>query len=121
MYRIYRDFIPYIMKEDISPLVQLEITEYAKRPKLEKLPKGTLPTSSVSFREVESAIRKQDLEKTATLMATFYSQKEARSSPGDSCFLEAVSLMILWDTPSPVQPSFSSKSSNALNKIHGQP
>jgi hypothetical protein len=75
MYRIYRDFIPYIMKEDIPPLVQLEITEYAKRPKLEKLPKGTLLTSSVSFGEVESVIRKQDLEKTATLMATFYSQK----------------------------------------------
>ena len=75
MYRIYRDFIPYIMKEDISPLVQLEITEYAKRPKLEKLPKGKLLTSSVSFGEVESVIRKQDLEKTATLMATFYSQK----------------------------------------------
>jgi len=75
MYRIYRDFIPYIMKEDIPPLVQLEITEYAKRPKLEKLPKGKLLTSSVSFGEVESVIRKQDLEKTATLMATFYSQK----------------------------------------------
>jgi hypothetical protein len=75
MYRIYRDFIPYMMKEDISPLVQLEITEYAKRPKLEKLPKGTLLTSSVSFREVESVIRKQDLEKAATLMATFSSQK----------------------------------------------
>lgn len=75
MYRVYRDFIPYMMKEDISALVQLEITEYARRPKLEKLPKGTLLTSSVSFGEVESAIRKQDPGKTATLMATFYSQK----------------------------------------------
>jgi hypothetical protein len=63
------------MKEDIPPLVQLEITEYAKRPKLDKLPKGTLLTSPVSFGEVESVIRKQDLEKTATLMATFFSQR----------------------------------------------
>ncbi len=75
MYRIHRDFIPYLAKEDIPPLVRLEITEYAKRPKLEKLPKGRTLTSSIAFGEVELAIHQQDLEKTAALMATFYSQK----------------------------------------------
>lgn len=75
MYRICRDFIPYLSKEDIPSLVRLEVTEYAKRPKLEKLPKGRALTSSISFGEVELAIHQKDLEKTAALMATFYSQK----------------------------------------------
>jgi hypothetical protein len=75
MYRIARDFIPCLAKEDIPPLVRLEVTEYAKRPKLEKLPKGRTLTSSVAFGEVELAIHQRNLEKTAALMATFYSQK----------------------------------------------
>jgi hypothetical protein len=75
MYHIFRDFIPYLTKEDIPSLVQLEITEYAKRPKMEKLPKAKGVTSFISFREVELAIDQRDPEKTATLMATFNSQK----------------------------------------------
>ncbi len=75
MYRIHRDFIPYLAKEDIPPLVHLEVMEYAKRPKLEKLPKGKPLTSPVSFEDVESAIHKRDMEKTALLMTTFSSQK----------------------------------------------
>lgn len=75
MYRIYREFAPYLRKDEIPALVQLEITEYAQRPKLKKLPKADLLTTPVSFNDVESAIRKQDWEKTAILMATFYSQK----------------------------------------------
>jgi hypothetical protein len=75
MHRIFRDFIPYLTKEDIPPMVRIEVTEYAKRPKLEKLPNGRKLTSSVSFGEVELAIHQRNLEKTAALMATFYSQK----------------------------------------------
>jgi hypothetical protein len=75
MYRIYREFKPCLREDEILPLVRLEITEYARRSKLEKFPKPNLLTSPVSFKDIESAIRAQDHEKTALLMATFYSQK----------------------------------------------
>jgi len=75
MYSIYRDLIPYLSKEDIPALIQLEINEYARRPLMEKLPRANPLTSPVSFSDVESAIREQDWEKTAILMATFYEQK----------------------------------------------
>jgi hypothetical protein len=75
MYRIYREFLPYLREEDILALVRLEVTEYTGRPKLEKLSKSEPMTSSVSFREIESAIRSRDPEKAAAMMATFYSQK----------------------------------------------
>jgi len=74
MYCIYRELIPYLKKDEIPAFIRLEITEYAKRPKLEKLPKANLLTSTVSFTDVESAIREQDWEKTSLLMATFYAQ-----------------------------------------------
>jgi len=75
MYRIFREFTPYLRKEDISPLVQLEITEYGKRAKLAKLPKTGLLAFPVSFRDIESAIGEQDWKKTADLMATFHAQE----------------------------------------------
>jgi hypothetical protein len=75
MYRIYRELIPYLERDEIPAFIHLEVTEYARRPKLQKLPKTDLPSFSVSFSQIESGIREQDLEKTATLMATFYSQK----------------------------------------------
>ena len=74
MYRIYRELIPYLNKDEIPALIRLEVTEYARRPKLEKLPKANLLTSTVSFSDVESAIREQDWEKATVLMATFYAQ-----------------------------------------------
>ncbi len=75
MYAIYSDLIPYLNREDIPALVQLEINEYARRPLMEKLPKANPLPSPVSFSDVESAIREQDWEKTTILMATFYEQK----------------------------------------------
>lgn len=75
MYRINREFISYLRKEDIPALVHLEITEYARRPKLQKLPKPNSLASSVSFNEVESAIRENDPEKVAALMAAFNSEQ----------------------------------------------
>ena len=75
MYGIYSDLIPYLNKEEIPALIQLEINEYARRPLMEKLPRANPLTSPVSFSDVESAIREQDWEKTTILMATFYEQK----------------------------------------------
>jgi len=75
MYAIYSDLIPYLSKEDIPSLIQLEINEYAGRPLMEKLLRANPLTSPVSFSDVESAIREQDWKKTTILMATFYVQK----------------------------------------------
>ncbi len=74
MHCIYRQLIHYLKKDEIPALVGLEVNEYARRPKLEKVPKGNPLTAPVSFKDVESAIRAQDREKTAVLMATFYSR-----------------------------------------------
>lgn len=71
MYCIYRELISHLTKDEIAGLVELEINEYTRRPKLEKLLKAKVMTSTVSFNQIESAIREQDREKTATLMATF--------------------------------------------------
>ena len=74
MYRIYRELIPYLKKDEIPMFVRLEVNEYARRPKLEKLPKPKLLTSTVSFSDVESAIRERDWEKAAVSMATFHAR-----------------------------------------------
>lgn len=74
MYRICRELVSYLRADEIPALVQLEVTEYARRPKLEELPKAKLLTSPVSFKDVESAISDRDWEKTAVLMATFRAQ-----------------------------------------------
>jgi hypothetical protein len=75
MYRICREFLPYLKKDEIRALIQLEVNEYARRPKLDELPKANPLTLPVSFKDIESAIRSRDQEKAAVLMATFYSQK----------------------------------------------
>jgi len=72
MYRIYRELRPYLGEDDIRAFVRLEVIEYARRSKLGKLPKAKPLGSPVSFRDIESAIREQDWEKTAVLMASFY-------------------------------------------------
>lgn len=74
MYRIYRQLVPYLKEEDLPSFIGLELTEYARRPKLGKLPKVNLLASPVTFKEIESAIREQDREKTTVLMATFSEQ-----------------------------------------------
>ena len=75
MYRIYRQLMPYLKEDEIPALVSLELTEYTRRPKLEKLPKGKPLTTRVSFKDIESAIREQDRGKTAILLATYYVQE----------------------------------------------
>ncbi len=76
MYRICRELASYLKKDEIPALVQLEVAEYARRPKLERLPKAKLQRSPVSFEDVESAIGDRDWEKTVVLMATFRAQAD---------------------------------------------
>ena len=75
MYRIFREFIPYLDREEVPALVRVEVNEYAQRPKLEKLPKGRLPVAAVSFEEIEAAIGENDQQKTAILMAAFHNSQ----------------------------------------------
>jgi hypothetical protein len=75
MYCIYRELVPYLKENEVSSFVRLEITEYARRPKLEKIDKASLPSSPVSFSDIETAIRSGDRERTAALSAAFLSQK----------------------------------------------
>ena len=72
MYRIYRELVPYLKKDETPMFVRLELNEYARRPKLGNLPKAKLLTSTASFSDVESAVRGRDWEKAAVSMATFY-------------------------------------------------
>lgn len=74
MYAICREFVPYLQKDEIAALVQLEVTEYARRPKLQKLANSNVLDLPVAFKDVEAAIADQDREKTAILMATFQAQ-----------------------------------------------
>ncbi len=74
MYRIYRELRPYLRVDEIPAFIRLEIMEYARRPKLGKLVKTKPMTSPVSFRDIESAIREQDWEKTTVRMAAFREQ-----------------------------------------------
>ncbi len=74
MYRIYRQLISYLREDEIPAFIGLEVAEYARRPKLQKLPKAKRLASPVSFKDIESAIREQDREKAAGLMATFSTQ-----------------------------------------------
>lgn len=75
MYAINRLLVPYLKRDEIPALVQLEVAEYAQRQKREKLPKAKLMTSPVSFKHIESAIGYRDWEKTAVLMASLYVQE----------------------------------------------
>lgn len=75
MYRICREFLPYLEEDDIPPLVRLEINEYTRRPKLSKLKKADTASSAISFHEVEIAIRNGDQERVANLLNAFLQQK----------------------------------------------
>ena len=75
MYRINREFVPYLVEEEIPALVKLEINEYTRRAKLEKIPKPPSLTSSVSFEDIETAIRDGEREKAAALLNAFLEQK----------------------------------------------
>jgi hypothetical protein len=60
MYRICREFVPYLERDEVPALVRLEVSEYAQRPKLQKLPKADIPDTAVSFKEIEESIGEND-------------------------------------------------------------
>ncbi len=71
MYRVCREFIPYLSEEEIPPLVWLEISEYTRRPKMEKIFPPAQTPSSGPFEEIGAAIHEGKREKTGALMAAF--------------------------------------------------
>jgi hypothetical protein len=75
MYRIARELVPCMSGERTKAFLSLEIREYARRPKMKKIPRGSLLTSPVGFKDIETAVRANDPEKTAVLMATFLNQE----------------------------------------------
>lgn len=72
MYAICREFFPMIGSDEAAPLVGLEISEYARRPRLEKLPRGNIERRNVAFEEIEAALTGEDRGETARLMASFW-------------------------------------------------
>jgi hypothetical protein len=71
MYRIIRELVPCLEGDEISALVDLEVREYAGRPKLAEFSNVNPLLKAASFHEIESAIGEKDPEKTAALMAAF--------------------------------------------------
>ena len=74
MYRIIREFLPYLEADDLPPLLRLEINEYSRLPKSAALEKTALPPS-VTFAAIESAIRAQERDRTAALLLAFLEQQ----------------------------------------------
>ena len=74
MYGIIREFLPCLDAEDLPPLLRLEINEYTRLPKSALLAKPARQPRSVSFSEIETAIREGDREKGAALMQAFMDQ-----------------------------------------------
>jgi hypothetical protein len=75
MYNICREFLPYLEPEDIPSLVRLEITEYTRRVKLDRLEKVVVSASSIHFADIEDAIGERNWKKTAALMEAFHQQQ----------------------------------------------
>jgi hypothetical protein len=75
MYGICRELVPYLSQGRTGAFLSLEIREYAKRPKMEKIPGVNRLPAPVGFKDIEAAIRANDPEKTAALMATFLNQE----------------------------------------------
>jgi len=75
VYGIYRELVPHLSRGKTGAFLSLEIREYARRPKMEKIPRGDRLPSPVGFNDIEAAIRANDPEKTAALMAAFLKQE----------------------------------------------
>jgi len=74
-YGICRELMPYLSEGRTGAFLSLEIREYTRRPKMEKIPRVNRLSSPVGFKDIETAIRANDSEKTAALMAAFLSQE----------------------------------------------
>ncbi len=75
VYSIYRELVPYLSEGKTGAFLSLEIREYARRPKMEKIPRGDRLPTPAGFKNIETAIQANDPEKTAALMAAFLKQE----------------------------------------------
>ena len=75
MYNICRELVSYLSGGRIGTLVTLEVTEYARRPKMKKIRRASPLTHLIAFKEIEVAIKENNPEKVTVLMATFLDQK----------------------------------------------
>jgi hypothetical protein len=75
MYRIIREFRPYLETDDLPPLLQLEVNEYTRRPKSTLLTKPAHLAPTVTFAAIENAIRAAETEKVAALLLAFLEQQ----------------------------------------------
>jgi hypothetical protein len=87
MHGIYRELVPSLNPEKIADFVSLEIMEYARRPKMEIIPKAAALPSPVAFKEIESAVRQNDPGKAASLMGTFLNQQGGAAFARELLFL----------------------------------
>jgi len=76
MYNICRELFQYLDKDDIGHLVQLEATEYARRPKLEKIPRKTRTGPPPTFSDLEDAIQSRDVPKTALALTSLFNKDQ---------------------------------------------
>jgi len=74
VYSICRELLPHVSGGRSGAFLSLEIREYTRRPKMEKIPRANRLSSPVGFKDIETAIRASDPEKTAALMAAFLNQ-----------------------------------------------
>ena len=75
VYGICRELMPYLSEGRTGAFLSLEIREYSRRPKMERIPTVNLLPAPVGFKDIETAIQANDPEKTASLMATFLNQE----------------------------------------------
>jgi hypothetical protein len=75
MYGISRELIPFLGEKKVASFVHLEVSEYARRPKMEQIPKGNPLVSPVAFKEIEASIKENDPGKAAVLMSAFLDQR----------------------------------------------
>ena len=75
MYRVSRDLAPFLSQDRIAALVSLEVSEYARRPKMEKIRRENALPSPATFQDIEMAIKENDPAKACVLMAAFLEQK----------------------------------------------
>jgi len=75
MFNICRELVSYLSGGRIGTLVTLEVTEYARRPKMKKIRRASPLTHLIAFKEIEVAIKENNPEKVTALMAAFLAQK----------------------------------------------
>jgi hypothetical protein len=79
MYRVIRELIPYLEKDELPALVRLEVSEYARRPKGEPIARGELDESRDAINDLQAAVKAGDREKAAVLMGSIYANAGSES------------------------------------------